>query len=221
MDAHIHPSILSADFVNFERDFGTISDADAIHVDVMDGHFVPNLTFGLPVVRRMIEVATRPIDVHLMIENVDELAVAYAEAGAHSVTFHYEASEDPIGLARRLRAAGSKAAIAIKPKTLSDVIIDDIAEFDMILVMTVEPGFGGQKFMSDMLTKVERISTVIRDSNLEVRLQIDGGVDLTNVATAAKAGADTFVAGSCVFGAVDRNGTIRELRLLAQEAMNS
>lgn len=221
MDAHIHPSILSADFVNFERDFGTISDADAIHVDVMDGHFVPNLTFGLPVVRRMIEVATRPIDVHLMIENVDELAVAYAEAGAHSVTFHYEASEDPIGLARRLRAAGSKAAIAIKPKTLSDVIIDDIAEFDMILVMTVEPGFGGQKFMSDMLTKVERISAVIRDSKLEVRLQIDGGVDLTNVATAAKAGADTFVAGSCVFGAVDRNGTIRELRLLAQEAMNS
>jgi ribulose-phosphate 3-epimerase len=187
----------------------------------MDGHFVPNLNFGLPVVRRMIEVATRPIDVHLMIENVDELAVAYAEAGDHSVTFHYEASEDPIGLARRLRAAGSKAAIAIKPKTLSDVIIDDIAEFDMILVMTVEPGFGGQKFMSDMLTKVERISAVIRDSNLEVRLQIDGGVDLTNVATAAKAGADTFVAGSCVFGAVDRNGTIRELRLLAQEAMNS
>ena len=221
MDAHIHPSILSADFVNFERDFGTISDADAIHVDVMDGHFVPNLTFGLPVVRRMIEVATRPIDVHLMIENVDALAVAYAEAGAHSVTFHYEASEDPIGLARRLRTAGSKAAIAIKPKTLSDVIIDDIAEFDMILVMTVEPGFGGQKFMSDMLAKVEKISAVIRDSNLEVRLQIDGGVDLTNVATAAKAGADTFVAGSCVFGAVDRNGTIRELRLLAQEAMNS
>jgi ribulose-phosphate 3-epimerase len=220
MDAHIHPSILSADFVNFERDFGTISDADAIHVDVMDGHFVPNLTFGLPVVRRMIEVAARPIDVHLMIENVDQHAVAYAEAGADSVTFHHEASENPIDLARRIRLAGSRAAVAIKPNTLTDVIINDIAEFDMVLIMTVEPGFGGQKFMSEMLTKVEKVAGVIRDSQLEVRLQIDGGVDLTNISTAATAGADTFVAGSCVFGSVDRNATIRQLREFAREAMN-
>ncbi|MEY4452704.1 MAG: hypothetical protein RIT51_382, partial [Actinomycetota bacterium] len=117
MKAHIHPSILSADFVNFERDFATISAADAIHVDVMDGHFVPNLTFGLPMVRRMREIAQLPLDVHLMIENVDSLAVQYAEAGAESVTFHLEASNDPVKLLRELRAAGAKAAVAIKPGT--------------------------------------------------------------------------------------------------------
>jgi ribulose-phosphate 3-epimerase len=212
MDAHIHPSILSADFVNFERDFATISESDAIHVDVMDGHFVPNLTFGLPMVRR------KPIDVHLMIENVDELAVGYAEAGAKSVTFHFEATTDAVELARRIRAAGSKAAVAIKPNTPVEAVLDIVHEFDMILVMTVEPGFGGQKFMSDMLTKVEQLAQVIREQNFPVRIQIDGGVDLTNITTSAKAGADTFVAGSCVFGSTDRNGTIRQLRQLAEQA---
>ena len=218
MDAHIHPSILSADFVNFERDFATISESDAIHVDVMDGHFVPNLTFGLPMVRRMVEVSAKPIDVHLMIENVDELAVGYAEAGAKSVTFHFEATTDAVELARRIRAAGSKAAVAIKPNTPVEAVLDIVHEFDMILVMTVEPGFGGQKFMSDMLTKVEQLAQVIREHNLPVRIQIDGGVDLTNITTSAKAGADTFVAGSCVFGSTDRNGTIRQLRQLAEQA---
>jgi ribulose-phosphate 3-epimerase len=216
MDAHIHPSILSADFVNFERDFKTIETADAIHIDVMDGHFVPNLTFGLPMVRRMREVTKLPIDIHLMIENVDALAVSYAEAGAESVTFHLEASDEPVALASRIRAAGARAAVAIKPGTPVDDIIGQLGAFDMILVMTVEPGFGGQKFMPEMLSKVTELSNRIASEGLNVRVQIDGGVDLNNVASAAQAGADTFVAGSCVFNSADRNATIAELRELAQ-----
>ncbi len=216
MDAHIHPSILSADFANFERDFKSIETADAIHIDVMDGHFVPNLTFGLPMVRRMREITELPIDVHLMIENVDTLAVDYAKAGAESVTFHLEASSEPVALAQRIRAAGAKAAVAIKPGTQVDEIINHLDSFDMVLVMTVEPGFGGQKFMADMLGKVTQIADRIATDGLAVRLQIDGGVDLENVATAAAAGADTFVAGSCVFNSEDRNDTIAALRNLAQ-----
>jgi ribulose-phosphate 3-epimerase len=220
MRAHIHPSILSADFANFERDFKTIETADAIHVDVMDGHFVPNLTFGLPMVKRMREITELPLDIHLMIENVDTLAVAYAEAGAESVTFHFEASAEPVALAKRIRAAGAKAAIAIKPGTDIGSIIDDIGEFDMVLVMTVEPGFGGQKFMADMLPKVTRVATKIALENLSVRVQIDGGVDLANIADAAQAGADTFVAGSCVFNSPNRAETIAELRDIAQAQLN-
>lgn len=220
MDAHIHPSILSADFANFERDFATIDGADAIHVDVMDGHFVPNLTFGLPMVKRMTEITPLPIDVHLMIENVDSLAVSYAEAGANSVTFHIEASDNPLELARAIRAAGSKAAAAIKPGTSADVILPLLDDLDMVLVMTVEPGFGGQKFMADMMPKVEAIAYEIHTRGLNVRLQIDGGVDLTNIGASVKAGADTFVAGSCVFTSSNRNETIRELRRLAQESQN-
>lgn len=218
MDAHIHPSILSADFANFERDFATIETADAIHIDVMDGHFVPNLTFGLPMVRRMLEITELPVDVHLMIENVDGLAVEYAKAGAHSVTFHFEASENPTELAREIRGAGAKVAVAIKPATPAEALLPLLDELDMVLVMTVEPGFGGQKFMANMLPKVELIASAIRGRGLAVRLQIDGGVDLENIGSAAIAGADTFVAGSCVFNSKDRNGTIRELRTRAQES---
>ena len=216
MQARINPSILSANFTNFERDFATIDSADAIHIDVMDGHFVPNLTFGLPMVRRMREITKLPLDIHLMIENVDTLAVSYAEAGAESVTFHFEASREPKELARRIRAAGSKAAVALKPATPASAVLDMLHEFDMILVMTVEPGFGGQKFMIDMMPKVSEIAERIEAQGLSVRLQIDGGVDLNNIATAAQAGTDTFVAGSCVFNSEDRAATISALRELAQ-----
>lgn len=215
MQAKIHPSILSADFANFERDFASITNADAIHIDVMDGHFVPNLTFGLPMVRRMREITTLPLDIHLMIEKVDDEALGYVDAGAESVTFHYEATTDAPALARRIRAAGAKAAVAIKPGTSHEVLLDSLDEFDMLLVMTVEPGFGGQKFMADMLTKVEALSSAIRASGREIRLEIDGGVDLTNIAHAASCGADTFVAGSSVFAAEDRNARIDVLRTLA------
>lgn len=219
MNAHVHPSILSADFVNFERDFETIDTADAIHVDVMDGHFVPNLTFGLPMVKRMREVAKLPLDVHLMIENVDTLAVEYAKVGVQSVTFHFEAAEDPSAIARALREEGSKAAIALKPNTPAEAILDQIEQFDMLLVMTVEPGFGGQSFMATMLPKVEKLAQAIKQSGKPIRLQVDGGVGLENIASVAACGADTFVAGSSVFAAPDRNARIRELRSIAQEIL--
>lgn len=216
MQAHVHPSILSADFVNFERDFKTISAADSIHVDVMDGHFVPNLTFGLPMVKRMVEVSELPVDVHLMIDSPDRDAVSYADAGADSVTFHLEAATDPIKIARALRAAGSKAAVAVKPATGLEFVLDHLDEFDMLLIMTVEPGFGGQRFMEEMLPKVVQGAAAIAKSGKAIRLQVDGGIDLSNIAAASAAGADTFVAGSSVFSAEDRNARIVDLRELAQ-----
>ena len=172
MSAHIHPSILSADFVNFERDFASISDADSIHVDVMDGHFVPNLTFGIPMVKRMQEIAARPLDVHLMIDRADEQALPYAELGVASVTFHAEASQDVVSLARRIRAAGAKAGVAVKPGTALDAVLGDLNEFDLVLVMTVEPGFGGQSLIESTLEKVAQAAKEIARIGSAVRLQV-------------------------------------------------
>ena len=219
MSAHIHPSILSADFVNFERDFASISDADSIHVDVMDGHFVPNLTFGIPMVKRMQEIAARPLDVHLMIDRADEQALPYAELGVASVTFHAEASQDVVSLARRIRAAGAKAGVAVKPGTALDAVLGDLNEFDLVLVMTVEPGFGGQSLIESTLDKVSLAARAIALHGLNIRLQVDGGIDLTNIEKVAAHGADTFVAGSAVFGSDDRNQRIRDLRVLANQGL--
>ncbi|MEY4451107.1 MAG: hypothetical protein RLZZ380_228 [Actinomycetota bacterium] len=216
MSIAIHPSILSADFVNFQRDFESISEADAIHVDVMDGHFVPNLTFGLPMVKRMIEVAKSPIDVHLMIENVDELAVRYADAGASSVTFHIEASEDFLKLARAIRTTGAKASVAVKPGTSISQVLDAVDELDMILIMTVEPGFGGQRFMPEMMEKVSTVRSEIRRLGLNTIIQVDGGIDEDTIVTASKAGADCFVSGNAIFSKADRNSEIISLRNLAK-----
>lgn len=216
MKAHIHPSILAADFMNFERDFKTIGNADAIHVDVMDGHFVPNLTFGVPMVRRMREVSELPLDVHLMITDVDDHVLEYADLGVESVTFHQEASLDPIKAARLIRSAGSLASIAVKPSTSVEFILDNLPEFDMVLIMTVEPGFGGQKFMQEVLPKLVAASESIKSSGLPIRLQVDGGIDLSNIHEAALNGADTFVAGSSVFGVEQRQERIEALRVLAQ-----
>lgn len=219
MSAHIHPSILSADFVNFERDFASISDADSIHVDVMDGHFVPNLTFGIPMVMRMQEIAARPLDVHLMIDRADEQALPYAELGVASVTFHAEASQDVVSLARRIRAAGAKAGVAVKPGTALDAVLGDLNEFDLVLVMTVEPGFGGQSLIESTLDKVSQAARAIALQGLNIRLQVDGGIDLTNIEKVAAHGADTFVAGSAVFGSDDRNQRIRDLRVVASQGL--
>jgi ribulose-phosphate 3-epimerase len=216
MSIAIHPSILSADFVNFQREFESISEADAIHVDVMDGHFVPNFTFGLPMVKRMIEVAKSPIDVHLMIENVDELAVRYADAGATSVTFHIEASEDFLKLARAIRTAGAKASVAVKPGTSISQVLDAVDELDMILIMTVEPGFGGQRFMPEMMEKVSTVRSEIRRLGLNTIIQVDGGIDEDTIVTASKAGADCFVSGNAIFSKADRNSEIISLRNLAK-----
>lgn len=219
MSAHpevrINPSILSADFVNFERDFATIANADLIHVDVMDNHFVPNLTFGQPMVARMQQVTPLPLDIHLMIENADRWAPSYAETGAYSVTFHAETTAEPVKLARRLREIGARAGIAIKPGTSVDAYLDILDEFDQLLVMTVEPGFGGQAMIEHTLTKVSQARRKIDAEKLEVWLQVDGGIDEQNIERVAEAGADTFVAGSAVFRAEDRGLQIERLRALA------
>ncbi|WP_138316306.1 ribulose-phosphate 3-epimerase [Rhodoluna limnophila] len=215
MSARINPSILSADFVNFERDFNSISNADLIHVDVMDNHFVPNLTFGLPMVARMQQITPKPLDIHLMIESPDRWAPGYAEAGAFSVTFHAEAAENPVKLARALRSIGARAGLAIKPGTAIDSYLEVLAEFDQILVMTVEPGFGGQSLIEDTLSKVAAVRRKVDAEKLDVWLQVDGGIDETNIERVANLGADTFVAGSAVFKAEDRQAQIDNLRSLA------
>lgn len=215
MAARINPSILSADFVNFESEFSTIRNADLIHVDVMDNNFVPNLTFGLPMVSRMQQITPKPLDVHLMINEVDTWAVGYAEAGCFSVTFHAESSQNPVALARRIRAAGARAGVAIKPNTSLDGILDELAEFDQLLVMTVEPGFGGQSLIESTLEKVSAARRRIQSEQLDVWLQVDGGIDESNIQRVAEFGADTFVAGSAVFKADDRAKQIENLRNLA------
>ena len=211
----IHPSILSADFANLEAELATISGADAAHLDVMDNHFVPNLTFGLPIVSRLFAVSRLPLDVHLMIEDPDRWAPSFAEVGCDSVTFHLEAAKDPIGLARRIRDIGSKAAIAIKPNTPFSEVEQLLGEIDMLLVMTVEPGFGGQKLIPETVSKVVAAKAALRANGLSVAIQVDGGVTESNIAQLADAGADVFVAGSAVFNAENRNLEIAKLRELA------
>jgi len=220
MSARINPSILSADFVNFERDFESIANCDLIHVDVMDNHFVPNLTFGLPMVQRMQQIAPKPLDIHLMISNVDQWATGYAECGAYSVTFHAEATDNPVALARRLRSIGARAGIAIKPGTAVDSFLEDLAEFDQLLVMTVEPGFGGQALIEDTLGKVRQARRYIDAEKLDVWLQVDGGITESNIERVASLGADTFVAGSAVFKSPDRAAEIETLRALANSGLN-
>jgi ribulose-phosphate 3-epimerase len=200
MTTRINPSILAADWANLEHELGRISSADLVHVDIMDNHFVPNLTFGLQMVQRLQEVSPIPLDVHLMIDDPDRWAPAYAEAGAFSVTFHAEATGDPVALARRLREIGARAGIALKPGTDAAPYLDLLPEFDQVLVMTVEPGFGGQSFMPETMPKLRRVADAVRDAGLDVWLQVDGGITADTIGIAAEAGADTFVAGSAVFG---------------------
>ena len=219
MTIRIQPSILSADFVNFERDFESISSADGIHVDVMDGHFVPNLTFGIPMVKRMQEITKLPLDVHLMIENQDHWAPLYAALGVFSVTVHLEALEDPVATARAIKSNGARAGIAIKPKTDLSLVAPILEEFDQLLIMSVEPGFGGQSFIEGSIEKVREATELLKGLSADIWLQIDGGIDETNIANVAKAGVNTFVAGSAVFKAIDRNAQIDLLRSLATEAL--
>ena len=214
----INPSILSADFANMQSDLERIGTADFVHVDVMDNHFVPNLTFGPQMVERVQATSPVPLDVHLMIEDVDRWAPGYAELGAASVTFHLEATAHPVTLARRLRSIGARAGVAVKPDTPVEGLFDVLDEFDQILVMTVEPGFGGQSCRADQMPKLARLSAEARSRGSQVWLQVDGGISESTIAQAADAGADTFVAGSAVFGADDPAAAIAALRSGAARA---
>jgi ribulose-phosphate 3-epimerase len=200
MTTRINPSILAADWANLEHELGRIATADLVHVDIMDNHFVPNLTFGLQMVERLQEVSPIPLDVHLMIDDPDRWAPGYAEAGAASVTFHAEAAGEPVTLARRLREIGARAGIALKPGTDAAPYLDLLPEFDQVLIMTVEPGFGGQSFISETMPKLRRVADAVRSAGLDVWLQVDGGITEETIGIAAEAGANTFVAGSAVFG---------------------
>ena len=199
MPNRINPSILAADFANFESELNRISTADLVHVDIMDNHFVPNLTFGLPMVQRLQEVSPIPLDVHLMIDDPDRWAPGYAEAGAYSVTFHAEAAADAVALARTLRGIGARAGIALKPGTAIEPYLELLPEFDQVLIMTVEPGFGGQSFMESTMPKLRTLSAAVEAAGLDVWMQVDGGVTVDTIGIAAEAGANTFVAGSAVF----------------------
>ena len=210
----IHPSILSADFADLRSELARISTADAVHVDVMDNHFVPNLTLGLPVVESLRRATELPMDIHLMIDDADTWAPKYAELGCESVTFHAEAAKAPVRLARQLRALDSKAAMALRPATGIDPYLDMIGELDMVLLMTVEPGFGGQSFLDLVLPKIRRARRAVDDLGGQIAVQVDGGINAETIQRAAEAGADTFVAGSAVYSAEEPDVAIAELRAL-------
>jgi ribulose-phosphate 3-epimerase len=214
----INPSILAADFVNMQAELARIASADFAHVDVMDNHFVPNLTFGPQMVERIQATSPIPLDVHLMITDPDRWAPGYAELGAASVTFHLEAAADPVALARRLRDIGARAGVAIKPGTPGESLYEILDEFDQILVMTVEPGFGGQGFMPETMPKLRALADEARRRGSDVWLQVDGGISDSTIEAAAAAGADTFVAGSAVYGADDISAAVSRLRGLARAA---
>ena len=216
MGVTISPSILNCDIANLASEIRKIENADYAHVDVMDNHFVPNLSWGLPVVEAVIRQNILPVDAHLMIEDADRWAPAYAEAGCASVTFHAEAAAAPIRLAREIHSQGAKVGMALRPATDITPYIDILPEIDMLLVMTVEPGFGGQSFLESMMAKVRRTREAISAANLQVSVQVDGGITRETISVAAEAGADVFVAGSAVYKAEDAYAEIEELRKIAQ-----
>ncbi|GAA2073697.1 ribulose-phosphate 3-epimerase [Aeromicrobium tamlense] len=208
----ITPSLLNADFANLAGEAARIPTADFLHMDVMDNHFVPNLTLGAPVIEALAKAATQPIDAHLMIEDPDRWAPQFVEAGASSVTFHVEAAKAPVRLARELRAQGARASMALKPATPIEPYEDLLPELDMVLIMTVEPGFGGQRFLDLCLPKIRRTRALLDKVGGDIWLQVDGGVSLETIERCAEAGADTFVAGSAVYGADDPGAMVERLR---------
>lgn len=217
-DLMIAPSILSADFARLGEEVAAVRGADWLHVDVMDAHFVPNLTIGLPVVKDLLGVTEIPVDCHLMIEDPDRWAIGYAEAGAYNVTIHVEAARDPVKIAKDLRAAGAKAGLSIKPYTPLEPYVELLAYYDTLLIMSVEPGFGGQAFMPQVLGKVRTARRLVDTGMLNVLVEIDGGINVDTIELAAEAGVDCFVAGSAVYGAKEPAEMVAKLRAAAARA---
>ncbi|MBS1693340.1 MAG: ribulose-phosphate 3-epimerase [Actinobacteria bacterium] len=214
----IAPSILAADFARLADEVAAVTGADWLHVDVMDNHFVPNLTLGLPVVESLLKVTNIPMDCHLMIDDPDRWAPPYAEAGAYNVTFHAEATDNPVGVARDIRAAGAKAGLSVKPGTPLEPYLEILREFDTLLVMSVEPGFGGQNFIPEVLAKVATARRLVDAGELTIVVEIDGGINEDTIAAAAEAGVDCFVAGSAVYSAGDPAAAVESLRRRAADA---
>ena len=208
----ITPSILNADLADLAAEVARIQSADLLHVDVMDNHFVPNLTIGLPVVEALRNHTSMPMDIHLMVAEVDRWAPAYAEAGCESVTFHIEASAAPVRTAREIRALGARASMALRPATPIEPYEDFLPELDMVLLMTVEPGFGGQKFLDMVLPKIRRTRELVAKTGQDIWIQVDGGVSLETIERCAEAGADVFVAGTAVYRADDPDAMVNALR---------
>ena len=219
-EVRITPSILNADRNNLAYEISRISAvSDYIHLDVMDDVFVPNFTFDFDTAKRIITDCPIPVDSHLMVAEVDDVAIAYAEAGSASVTFHVEATKDIRYTARGIRAAGARASLALKPKSSIEEYENYLDEVDMVLIMTVEPGFGGQSFIEDMLSKISAAKRLV--GSRPVWIQVDGGISLETIERAAQAGADTFVAGSAVYKAEDPALMVNSLRARAVAAIEA
>jgi ribulose-phosphate 3-epimerase len=217
IDIRITPSILNADFSNLQSEIAKIATvSDLLHLDVMDNVFVPNFTFDFESASKIIKESSLPVDAHLMVADVDQIAPAYAQAGCASVTIHAEATRDISATLRAIRKIGARSGLALKPATQIEDYVDFIDDVDMFLIMTVEPGFGGQKFMTDMMSKVSRTRAII--GSRPIWLQVDGGVSVETIEIAADAGADTFVAGSAVFNAQDPAAMVTALRELASKS---
>jgi ribulose-phosphate 3-epimerase len=220
LPTQLAPSILSADFARLAEEAARVEGvADLLHVDVMDNHFVPNLTLGPVVVEALHRATALPLDLHLMIEDPDRWAPEYVERGATLVTFHVEAAADPVQTARAIRGNGGKAGLALKPGTPLAPYEDILAEFDMVLCMTVEPGFGGQAFIDAVLPKIAEARRAIAARDLALWVEVDGGINADTAARCAEAGADVFVAGSAVFDAADPAAAGAAIKAAAQRAM--